>query len=150
MGVTGGKAAVNIARHTVLANGRYVDSHTQLTYSCFVQTVIETEAYLSDAKRAGLSEQERMSIVECIARDPQAGDEIQGTGGARKIRFAGKGKGKRGGYRVITFFSGTDIPVFLLNVFAKNERVDLTQVERNEFKATLGALAAAYRRKRAR
>ncbi len=51
---------------------------------------------------------------------------------------------------MITFFSGTDIPVFLLNVFVKNERVDLTQVERNEFKATLGALAAAYRRKRAR
>ncbi len=111
-----------------------------------MQTVIETDAYLSDAKRAGLSEQERMSIVECLAKDPQAGDEIQGTGGARKIRFAGKGKGKRGGYRVITFFSGTDIPVFLLNVFAKNERVDLTQGERNEFKATLGALAAEDRR----
>ena len=61
-----------------------------------MQTVIETDAYLSDAKRAGLSEQERMSIVECLAKDPQAGDEIQGTGGARKIRFAGKGKGKRG------------------------------------------------------
>ena len=115
-----------------------------------MQTVIETDAYLSDAKRVGLSEQERMSIVECLAKDPQAGDEIQGTGGARKIRFAGKGKGKRGGYRVITFFSGTDIPVFLLNVFAKNERVDLTQVERNEFKTTLGALATTYRRKRAR
>ena len=113
-----------------------------------VQTVIETEEYLIDAKRAGLLEQERMTIVECIANHPEAGDEIKGTGGARKVRFAGKGKGKRGGYRVITFFSGTDIPVFLLNVFAKNERVDLTQAERNEFKDTLGALAAAYRRKR--
>ncbi|MBS0167386.1 MAG: type II toxin-antitoxin system RelE/ParE family toxin [Nitrospira sp.] len=135
---------------TVARERSVVDSYTQLTYSYLVQTVIETDAYLSDAKRAGLSEQERMSIVEYLAKDPQAGDDIQGTGGARKIRFAGKGKGKRGGYRVITFFSGTDIPVFLLNVFAKNERVDLTQVERNEFKATLGALAAAYRRKRAR
>jgi hypothetical protein len=44
--------------------------------------------------------------------------------------------------------NGTDIPVFLLNVFAKNERVDLTQAERNEFKETLGELAAAYRKKR--
>ncbi|MBL8073525.1 MAG: type II toxin-antitoxin system RelE/ParE family toxin, partial [Nitrospira sp.] len=123
---------------TVARERSVVDSYTQLTYSYLVQTVIETDAYLSDAKRAGLSEQERMSIVEYLAKDPQAGDDIQGTGGARKIRFAGKGKGKRGGYRVITFFSGTDIPVFLLNVFAKNERVDLTQVERNEFKATLG------------
>jgi len=49
---------------------------------------------------------------------------------------------------MITFFSGTDIPVFLLNVFAKNERVDLMQAERNEFKETLGELAAAYRKKR--
>lgn len=39
---------------------------------------------------------------------------------------AGKGKGKSGGYRVITFFSGTDIPVFLLNVFARNEWADLS------------------------
>jgi hypothetical protein len=38
------------------------------------------------------------------------------------VRFAGRGKGKRCGYRVITFFSGTDIPVFLLNIFAKNEK----------------------------
>ncbi len=68
-----------------------------------MQTVIETEAYLKDAKRAGLSEQERMAIVEYLAGHPEAGDEIQGTGGARKVRFAGQGKGKRGGYRVITF-----------------------------------------------
>lgn len=115
-----------------------------------MQTVIETEEYLHDAKRAGLSEQERMSIVEFVARHPDAGDEMQGTGGARKVRFAGKSKGKRGGYRVITFFSGTDIPVFLLNVFAKNERVDLSPAERNELKVILGTLAAAYRRKRVR
>jgi hypothetical protein len=121
-----------------------VDSYTQITYSYTVQTVIETEEYLNDAKRAGLLEQERMT------NHPDAGDDIPGTGGARKVRFAGQGKGKRGGYRVITFFSRTDIPVFLLNVFAKNERVDLTQAERNELKATLGSLAAAYRRKRTR
>ncbi|MGE0642829.1 MAG: type II toxin-antitoxin system RelE/ParE family toxin [Nitrospira sp.] len=125
-----------------------VDSYTQLTYGYRVQTVIETEEYLKDAKRAGLSEQERMTVVGYIADHPEAGDEMKGTGGARKVRFAEKGKGKRGGYRVITFFSGTDIPVFLLNVFAKNERVDLIQAERNEFKDTLGALAAAYRKKR--
>jgi hypothetical protein len=41
------------------------------------------------------------------------------------VRFAGKGKGKSGGYRVITFYSGSDIPVFLLNMFAKNEKADL-------------------------
>ena len=113
-----------------------------------MQTVIETECFLRDAKAAGLTEQERMGIVDFIALNPAAGDEIKGTGGARKVRFAGKGKGKSGGYRVITFYSGEDIPVFLLNVFAKNEKIDLSQTERNELKATLVALADAYRRRK--
>jgi hypothetical protein len=58
-----------------------------------------------------------------------------------------KEKAKSGGYRVVTFYSGNDIPVFLLNVFAKNEKTDLSKAERNELKATLAALAAAYRRR---
>jgi len=86
-----------------------------------MQTVVETEAYLRDAKAAKLSDDERKEIVNFTAANPGAGHEIPGTGGARKVRFAGKGKGKSGGYRVITFYSGEDIPVFLLNVFAKNE-----------------------------
>lgn len=80
--------------------------------------------------------------------NPDAGDEIKGTGGARKIRFGGTGKGKSGGLRIITFYGGADIPVFLLNVFAKNEKTDLTKAERNEFKATLAALAKTYRERK--
>jgi len=60
------------------------------------------------------------------------------------LRFAGKGKGKSGGYRVITFYGGDDIPVFLLNVFAKNEKTDLSQAERNELKMVLSTLADTY------
>jgi hypothetical protein len=48
---------------------------------------------------------------------------------------------------VITFYSGEDIPVFLLNVFAKNERTGLLQAERNQLQAVLGELAGAYRRR---
>jgi hypothetical protein len=113
-----------------------------------MQAVVETAIYLGDAKSVGLSEKERAAIVDFVARNPDAGDEIKGTGGARKIRFAGKGKGKSGGYRVISFYSGADIPVFLLNVFAKNEKTDLTKAERNEFKTTLAALAETYRRRK--
>jgi hypothetical protein len=61
------------------------------------------------------------------------------------VRFAGKGKGKSGGYRVITFFAGTDIPVFLLNIFAKNEKTDLTPRERRILKTVLADIAATYR-----
>ena len=107
--------------------------------------MIETPFFLRDAKAAGLSDQDRMEIVDFIARNPTAGDEIKGTGGARKVRFAGKGKGKSGGYRVITFYSGDDIPTFLLNVFAKNEKTDLSQAEQNAFRDVLASLARAYR-----
>ena len=113
-----------------------------------MQTVVETETYLRDTKAAKLSDDERKEIVNFIAANPGAGHEIPGTGGARKVRFAGKGKGKSGGYRVITFYSGEDIPVFLLNVFAKNEKTDLSQTERNQFKTVLAALADAYRRRK--
>ncbi len=112
-----------------------------------MHTVIETQDFIRDAKAAGLSDREHKDIVDYVAVHPQAGDEIKGTGGARKIRFAGKGKGKSGGYRVITFYSGVDIPIFLLNIFAKNEKTDLSQAERNAFKAVLAELADAYRKK---
>jgi hypothetical protein len=86
-----------------------------------------------------------LAIVTGVAANPAAGDVIEGTGGARKVRFAGKGKGKSGGYRVITFFAGTDIPVFLLNIFAKNEKTDLTPRERRVFKNVLSDIVKTYR-----
>jgi hypothetical protein len=48
---------------------------------------------------------------------------------------------------VITFFSGDDIPVFLLDVFAKGEKIDLTQAEKNALKDILGKIVEAYRSK---
>jgi len=112
-----------------------------------LQTVVETPAFLHDADALGLSDAERLAIVTWIASNPSAGDVIEGTGGARKVRFAGKGKGKSGGYRVITFYTGADIPVFLLNVFAKNEKTDLTPKERQVLKTILTKVIEAYRSK---
>ena len=112
-----------------------------------MQTIVETESFIKDAKSAGLSDEERKQIIEFIAKNPLAGNEMAGTGGARKVRFAAKGKGKSGGVRVITFYSGVDIPVFLLNVFAKGDKVNLTKAERNELKKVLEDLAEAYRKR---
>lgn len=109
-----------------------------------MHAVVETPGYLRDARDTGLTEEERAAIVWYLAAHPDAGDEVRGTGGARKIRFAGRGKGKSGGYRVITFYSGRDVPVFLLNVFAKGDRVDLSQAERNELRAVLATLVRRY------
>ncbi|MDK9721689.1 MAG: type II toxin-antitoxin system RelE/ParE family toxin [Rhodospirillales bacterium] len=110
-----------------------------------MQTIVETPDYLADAKRTGLSDEERVAIAAYLALHPDAGTEIVGTGGARKVRFAGRGKGKSGGYRVITFFSGPAIPVFLLAVFAKGDKVDLTQGERNDLRSVLQEIADYYK-----
>jgi hypothetical protein len=79
------------------------------------------------------------------ANNPEAGNEIGGTGGARKDRVAGRGKGNSGGYRVITFYSGKGVPVFLLAVYSKGDRANLTKAERNELKAYLTGAVQKYR-----
>jgi hypothetical protein len=111
-----------------------------------MHSVVETTDYLADAKTAGMSEEERTEVILFLSENPTAGDEIRGTGGARKIRFAKRGKGKRGGYRIITFYSGIDIPVFLMSVFVKNQKSDLTQAERNELKQELKMFVEEYRK----
>ena len=54
-----------------------------------------------------------------------------GTGGCRKFRWGRDNKGKSGGLRIISFYGGADLPVFLLTVFGKNEQANLTKTERN-------------------
>jgi len=65
--------------------------------------------------------------------------------GARKVQFAGRGRGKSGGFRVITFYSGPDVPVFLLNIFDKGDKINLTHAERNDLRALLADIVTAYR-----
>jgi hypothetical protein len=110
-----------------------------------VQTVIETPTYLADAKAAGLSTDDLDAIAAVIASNPEAGDLMVGTGGARKVRVAGRGKGKSGGYRVVTYYAAVDIPVFLLALINKGERANLSQAERNALRAELSHLADDYR-----
>ena len=100
-----------------------------------MQAVIETDSYLRDAKDAGMTEDERNAAVDLVAADPESGDVMQGTGGVRKARLAGRGKGKSGGYRIVWYFGGGDIPVFLITVFGKGEKANLTQGERNALRA---------------
>jgi hypothetical protein len=112
-----------------------------------MHTVVETASYLADARSAGMTEPERNAVVEMIASHPEAGDEIGGTGGARKVRVAGRGKGKSGGYRVITFYSGKDVPVFLLAAYSKGEKANLSRAERNELKGILADIVREYRKR---
>jgi len=111
-----------------------------------VHTVIRTATFLSDARAAGLSEEDQAQIVDLIADNPRQGDILPGTGGARKVRIAGRGKGKSGGYRVVTYYSANDVPVLLLALINKGERANLSHAERNELRKFLAGFADDYRK----
>ena len=110
-----------------------------------MQVVIETPMYLADAKSAGVTDAERDAIVSAIAADPAAGEMIVATGGARKVRIGGKGKGKSGGYRIITYFAADDVPVFLLRLVSKGQRADISQADRNDVRDALATIVEDYR-----
>lgn len=110
-----------------------------------MHTVIETASFLRKAQEAGMTDAERFDLVSFLGEEPAAGDLIQGTGGVRKVRFARRGQGKSGGYRVITFYHSMSLPVFILTVYAKNAKVNLTKAERNDLSTLTGALVQSYR-----
>lgn len=96
-------------------------------------TVMETPAFESAAKGT-LSEDERTEFVNFIAANPQAGNIIKETGGVRKVRWASKNKGKSGGVRVIYYYHSDDVPVFLLTVYPKKEKDNLSASEKKVLK----------------
>lgn len=116
-------------------------------YFVGMQTVIETDAYLGAAHDAGMTEDERQAAVCAVSHNPTAGDLMPGTGGCRKLRIAGRGKGKSGGYRVIHYYGGVDVPVFLLTVFSKGERANLSRAECNALEKLTRTLVASLTKK---
>jgi hypothetical protein len=112
-----------------------------------MQTVVETPSYLADAERL-FSPEERMAIVDRLAADPRCGVVIPGGGGIRKVRFGFGARGKSGGARIIYVFSGESLPVFVLAVFAKNEKADLSVAERNALAKVVTEMIENYRRQK--
>ena len=112
-----------------------------------MQTVVETPSYLSDAERL-FSLDERKAIVDRLASDPTCGVVIPGGGGIRKVRFGFGARGKSGGARIVYLFCGTNLPVFVLAVFAKNEKANLSAAERNTLGKMVAEMIEDYRRRR--
>lgn len=111
-----------------------------------MQTVVETPPFQSQAAAAGMSEAEIAALISMIAADPMAGDPIIGTGGCRKLRVAGRGKGKSGGYRVVTFYTGTMLPVFLIACLSKGDGANFTKAQRNNMAKVTKTIVEGYRR----
>jgi len=82
-------------------------------------TVVETPTF-SRLAADYWTEEERGEFAAWIARNPEAGEVIRGSGGCRKLRWARKGMGKRGGVRVIYFNRLSDGEIWLLLVYAKS------------------------------
>ena len=110
--------------------------------------VAELPQFVRDADALGLSEDARQAIVDAISANPLKGDEVRGSGGVRKDRFAGRGKGKSGGYRVMTAYFGLEIPVYLLAILSKGERANFTAAEIDGFKKLTSEIFHYWRRRR--
>jgi hypothetical protein len=107
-------------------------------------TVVEAQRFLISARKI-MDDAEREELVGHLAFHPSAGAVIPGTGGVRKLRWALEGRGKRGGARLIYFYYDDDMPLFLLDIYAKNERTDLTQRERNELRSATQLIVASHK-----
>jgi RelE toxin of RelE / RelB toxin-antitoxin system len=112
-----------------------------------MQTVVEIPLYLAVAERL-FSPDERAAIVDRLAADPTCGVVIPGSGGIRKVRFGFGSRGKSGGARIIYMFSGESLPVFIVAVFAKNEKANLSAAERNALGKLVADMIENYRRQK--
>jgi hypothetical protein len=107
-------------------------------------TVAETPEFIRRAA-ALLTDEERTDLIVYLAEHPKDGDLIVGTGGLRKLRWRRAGFGKRGGTRVIYYFHDAAMPLYLLTVYAKGERDDLSADDRRAFAALARHLVAAHK-----
>lgn len=89
---------------------------------------------------------EREVVILAVAQNPLVGDLVPGTSGLRKLRVAARGKGKRGGARIIYYFGSPRVPVLLLAAYAKGERSDLTAAEKRLLAALVSEIVAEFLR----
>ncbi|MXY23823.1 MAG: hypothetical protein F4Y45_04800 [Acidobacteria bacterium] len=103
--------------------------------------IFATTAY-ERAIRKLITDVAREEMESTIAAKPDGSLRIPGTGGIRKLRWAGSGRGKRGGIRVIYYYSATLDSVYMLTAYAKADRDDLTPTD----KRVLSRLVAAIKK----
>jgi len=109
-------------------------------------TVAETESFQKKIAKL-LPIEEKENLISYLSEHPKAGDLIQGTGGIRKLRWAKGSKGKSGGVRIIYFFHSEVMPLYLLAVFGKNEKANITAEEKNLLSKAVKELVAYWRQK---
>ena len=106
-------------------------------------TIVELRKYIKKAEKL-LSNEERSELLYFLSTHPKAGTLLEGTGGIRKLRWAKDSKGKSGGVRIIYFYYNGGMPLFLLTLFAKNEKSNLSKAEKNELAKLTKVLIENY------
>jgi len=114
-------------------------------YFVLLQTVVETRHFILRVRNL-LSEIERHELIDFIGSHPLKGDVVPGTGGLRKLRFGRGARGTSGGVRVVYYYYDADHPIFLLEIFGKSEKADLTKAERNALAKVVTEIKAELRR----
>ncbi|MCZ7648127.1 MAG: type II toxin-antitoxin system RelE/ParE family toxin [Planctomycetota bacterium] len=99
--------------------------------------IVLTPAFAEKAER--LLGDEDWPLIETLAAHPERGKLIPHGGGLRKIRVALPGRGKRGGGRVIYYWRRGEL-LFLLDLYAKNERTNLSAAELKGFRRQIEGL----------
>jgi mRNA-degrading endonuclease RelE of RelBE toxin-antitoxin system len=112
-----------------------------------MQTVAETPVFSRQASKL-FNEEQKRELIDFLAMNPEVGDEIPGTGGVRKVRFAASGRGKRGGARVIYYYLDETIPIYALLVYAKNVKTDMSPDEKRVIAALAAKLKKAWKERR--
>lgn len=105
-------------------------------------TIAETGEFIRRGKRL-LKEGEREALVMYLSEHPEAGVLIEETGGIRKLRWAREGRGKSSGTRVIYYYHSERMPLYLLTIYGKGEKANLTQGEKKQLRHLVELLKEA-------
>ena len=95
-----------------------------------------------------MTEGERETLLAHLSQHPEAGDIVPATGGVRKLRWAARGKGKRGGARVIYYFHNYDMPIVLFTVYLKAAKKDLTAAEKRHLRHVVPLIVEEFFRRK--
>ena len=114
-----------------------------MDYNVPMNTVVELPEFIRRAEKL-LRDAEQKDLIQYLAANPKAGVLVQGTGGIRKLRWKREGSGKSGGVRVIYYFHSEQYPLFLLTLFGKSEKTNISKAERNMLAKLTEELLATY------
>jgi mRNA-degrading endonuclease RelE of RelBE toxin-antitoxin system len=98
--------------------------------------IVETAIFTRRLQQI-LDEEQYRLLQTALVGSPETGSILRGSGGIRKLRWAGSGRGKRGGVRVLYHWSPVHARLLMLFIFRKNERSDLSREQLKQLRSVV-------------